>query len=137
MKYKSEVPKSEQIHLNEFPLLPGDRAMLMDKEHAYYFYGIVREVGSANPEYVLRDRKKPMPKDAGVITWNENSRENCKQFLQGGHMPVAIRLKKSMWAVVEFTVETGKTPKKKLYTYDILKLKKDSKLLIIHKEKLE
>ncbi len=110
MKYKSEIPKKDQITLNKFPLLPGNEVVM--KLNGGSRIGTVTEVGSANPEYVLEG---PNAKGAGIVKWNIKDRDDCESFLRGGHLPVKIRLKKSMWAVIRF----GKH-QKKLYTYEIL-----------------
>lgn len=122
MKYKDEVPKQQQITLDKFSLLPGDRVCM--KYRNTFYNGRVKEVGSANPEYVLGGPDAP---DAGVMRWTESERTACAAFLYGGHLPVKIRLKKSMWAVIELIEHEKiehlleKPIMVTLYTYDIVK----------------
>lgn len=127
MKYKDEVPKPKQIRLDQFRLLPGDIIRLRCADD--YYNGVVREVWSANPEYVLGG---PKAKDAGVVKWTEKERAECEAFLRGGHKPVKIRLKKSMWARVELYLPTG-SGWMNLYTYDIEERHKKGELIIQQK----
>jgi hypothetical protein len=115
MKYKDEIDKDKQIRLNEFPVLPGDKVAIK-KDSDRWRCLVVKEVWSANPEYTLGGENA---KDAGVISWNKKAREDCKAFLQLDHLPVKIRLKKSMWAIIG---------KKKYYTYELLRLIENGKL---------
>lgn len=124
MKYKNEVPKSNQIRLNQFRLLPGDHIRL--KHGNDHYDGIVREVWSANPEYVLGG---PHAKDAGVIKWTGKERSECESFLRGGHRPVKIRLAQSIWAVIELYTPVKPT-KLTLYTYDIEEKCRKGELII-------
>lgn len=141
-KYKDEVPRHEQIRMNQFRLLPGDQVRI---QHQRSFHlGEVVEVGSANPEYMLWRQKKTggkKPEGAEVVRWKSHKkgdREACEQIVRlGGHLSVRLRLKKSMWAVIEILVPVGKhTPafthrKKTLYTYDIEKLHREERLVIL------
>lgn len=128
MRYRSEIPKNRQIRLNEFKLLPGDRICLYHR--GVWRAGIVTLVGSANPEYVLGG---PNAEGAGVITWEINAREDCKRFLASEHLPVPIRLKKSIWAVVELNPSKRgmRKTKRALYTYDIERMIKKGTLRIL------
>lgn len=126
MHYEDEVPRGQQITLDKFRLLPGSR-IRRSWNHDYYD-GVVREVWSANPEYVLGG---PEAEDAGVIKWAQAEREECRAFIGGGHEPVRMRLKKSMWVVVDLYLPSFPYPlKETLYTYDIEKLVKNKGILI-------
>ncbi|MDO8560923.1 MAG: hypothetical protein Q7R91_01770 [bacterium] len=128
------MPKSKQIRLDQFRLLPGDLVQLKHRESissVAYINGIVEEVWLANPEYVLSG---PKAKSAGVIRWKKHQRKECKEFLRGkGHRPVKIRLKKSAWAVmradIPLDLSGGGTfyfkTRLPLYTYDIEMLYKE------------
>ena len=130
MKYKDEVPREKQVTLNRFLLLPGDRILIRHKKGLHL--GRVVEVGATNPEYALwkAGRLKKKSKNSDVIVWKESDRAGCEKFFRGGHNPVRIRLKKSVWAVVEYSIYRGlseklpvfTTQRKKLYAYDIAKL---------------
>lgn len=138
MRYEDEVPRGKQITLNQFRLLPGSR--IYRRLEGSLCYGIVREVGSANPEYVLGGSGA---KDAGVEIWTEKERDECTAFIGGEHLPVRIRLKKSMWAVIECEVNVAKsdsrygswtetgTKRETLYTYDIEELFAKGDLVIV------
>lgn len=126
MRYEDEVPKSEQISLSQFRLLPG--SYIQKRLEGHLCEGIVSEVGSANPEYVLGG---PDAEDAGVIKWTEQERDECAAFIDGGHLPVKIRLRKSMWAVIALFVPGFDNPLKEvLYTYDVEELVKKGDLII-------
>lgn len=134
MKYKDEVPKTAQIALNLFRLLPGDSVLIRYKNALHH--GRVVEVGSANPEYVLHS---PRAKAAGIIRWRESERAECERFFRNSHSSMKIRLKRSVWAVVEIHIPQGlsghllvsRTIRRKLYTYDIERLVKKCWLKII------
>ncbi|MFY9462524.1 MAG: hypothetical protein WAP51_05000 [Candidatus Sungiibacteriota bacterium] len=128
MKYKDEVPRKKQIRLNQFRLLPGD--MVRMKYRNDYADGVVKEVWSANPEYVLNG---PKAEDAGVIHWTnctKNERRDCEAFLRGGHRPVKIRLYKSMWAVIKLYPAATQPFTVTLYTYDIEELCRKGEFII-------
>lgn len=130
MKYRSEVPKERQILTSQFPLLPGD--LVIYKHSGHKDIASVAEVVAANPEYVL---KGPGAKNAGAIRWTEDKRRDCENFLHKGHAPVPIRLKKSMWAVLEFSCSDGTRhnrtisfTRKRIYTYTIINLRANGRL---------
>ena len=129
MKYEDEIPKAQQITLNQFRLLPGSR--LKRRWGNDHYDAVVREVWSANPEYVLGG---PEAKDAGVLKWTEAERNECQAFIGGGHAPVRMRLQKSMWAVLDIylPVSSAKRPHREiLYTYDIEELVKNGNLIVV------
>ena len=136
MKYKGDVPKKDQIRMSEFKLLPGDRVSFSLNEGANFYHGKVVEVGSANPEYVLEG---PGTERAGMTSWNEDQRSDCENFIKGSPFPV--KLKKSMWAVVEYDVVYHTADFKGLrgvghlflYTYDIEKMLKNDSLEILNR----
>jgi len=129
MQYHDEVPNDQQISMDQFYLLPLDPVTL--RYEGKDRLGLVREVGSANPEYVLHGPQAP---DAGVVRWSWASlseRLACESFIKSGHPPTMLRLKRSMWAVVELIKplgdpETGMTILTIiLYTYEIEELRKN------------
>ena len=129
MKYEDEVPEAQQITLDKFRLLPGSRVRRRHQND--YYDGVVREVWSANPEYVLGG---PEAKDAGVLKWTEAERNECQAFIGGGHAPVRMRLKKSMWAVLDVYLPgfSAERPHREiLYTYDIEELYRKGDLIIV------
>lgn len=135
MDYKDEMPENKQITLDKFPLLPGDKISIK-------FKGVTQlskviEVGSANPEYVLGG---PYAKGAAIKVWNIKQKRACIKFLkEGGHKLVKIRLKKSVWAIIEkldiyIDIDKKITIKKtplRIYTYEIIDLMKKGALSII------
>ncbi len=131
MKYEDEIPEAQQITLNQFRLLPGSR--LRRRWGNDHYDAVVREVWSANPEYVLGG---PDAKDAGIITWTEKGRTECEAFLGGEHQPVKIRLRKSMWAVIQLYLPgygDSNPLKATLYTYDIEELVAKGDLIIVRR----
>lgn len=137
MKYKSDVPKKNQIRMSEFKLLPGDTVLYEYQKKVFYTAKVI-EVGSANPEYVLGG---PEAEGAGMVVWTENEREDCRNFLLGSER-FPVRLKKSMWAVIQYVEKSGlsgnvavhEVSQKKLYTYDIERMIGDGSLEIIIKK---
>lgn len=139
MKYKSDVPKKEQIRRNEFPLLPGDDIILYDRAH-HPCQAHVLEIISVNPEYVLGG---PNAKNAACMTWNEIQRGACHRFLHKDHRSVHLRLQKNMWAVLGLAAAVVLTTKNTaittgilkgqitLYTYQIVNLMKCGNLQIV------
>lgn len=140
MEYRDQVPIQRQIAMNEFKLLPGSRVRgrfcdnVCKEDCTNCLYdGIVREVWCANPEYVLLGENAP---DAGVILWTESERDECAAFLGGGHMPVKIRLYKSMWVKIEFLPRQDR-PEYPLpqipYTYEVEGLIRSGRLVVVQK----
>jgi len=74
-----------------------------------------------------------------VIRWKEEDREDCRAFLLGGHKDVPIRLKKSMWAVIGYSMPRGlsghlaisKEATIKIFTYDIETMLQEDRLRIL------
>ena len=131
MKYKGDVPKSKQIVMNEFPAkcgLPGDTVFWKIGEFTFH-KGVIQEVGSANPELIING---PDSKGAGKITFYENQREDCKNFLNAPHRTFPLKLQKSMWIVIKLQLNDAPVHLT-LYTYDILRLKKEEKLFVVPK----
>lgn len=129
MKYVDEVHKAQQITLNEFRFLPGSR--LKRRWNNDYYDAVVREVWSANPEFVLGS---PGDEEGRAVRWAEKDREDCNAFLRGGHLPVKIRLKKSMWAMIDVYLPgfSAERPHHEiLYTYDIEEFVKNGNLIVV------
>ena len=129
MQYDSEVHEARQITLNQFRLLPGSR--LRRRWGNDYYYAAVREVWSANPEFMLGE---PDNEEGRAVRWTEKYRNDCSAFLGGGHLPVKIRLEKSMWAVIDVYLpgfDVGHPHREILYTYDIEMLVAKGDLIII------
>lgn len=131
MKYESDVPETEQINMRDFKILPGHLVKILHEESIYA--GWVVEIWFANPEYILNG---PDAENAGIVMFGMNEQHECKNFLNN-HINAKIKLKKSMWATIEFlkpppqgsslcSIQTVK-----LYAYDIEKMIKNGTLEIV------
>lgn len=127
MEYKSQISEKRQIKIREFPLLPGDHMFLRYRNGVRK--AIVTEVGCANPEYVLGN---PGDSEARIFHWDPDERDACREFLHRAHEPVRMRLKKSMWATLEFVMVRKKRGQEKVtkafFTYEIMELFSSGKL---------
>lgn len=135
------MPADELIKISQFKLLPGDRVLIKVKKT--FYHGKVVEVGAGSAEHTLwlqAGRKGPKPK-IGWTSWKEDGRKDAETWIRGqaGHSSdQPLKLRKSMWAVVEYaTPKMGSSSRDKkrkwLYAYDIEHMLKTDRLRIVGK----